>query len=381
MHATGSLPAATCSDEVLAVAAQCSCGGQYLVGEQIAEEAALVVLGVDVERPEDMARLPTLQETEDGERDREQEHRPPAEDQWVAEEEEDDSRNPEEDDADVEARDEVVDPGDQFREDAWLCGRWMHAEPFEHAARPAGALVQEDAQPLGDDGEAECDRLILYEPACREHGPGEHDVLADRIGPATDGAQVTRAVGGERALSDERGVVRRLHALHTVDPQSVVPLLHACNEGRKRVLGDEGACTGADVLALRRARHASYEPRERLLLQERVGIDRHHQRCRHRLQGGVESVVLALSFLEDPSVRERKASARARPPAGPCRRSSCCRLPRLPDHRGMKGRRCVRACERSRRSRSMPPPGSSPKATRPPPSRPWEDRAVAPHSV
>ena len=57
---TSLLPAATCSGEVLAVAAQCGCGGQHLVGEQVAEEAAFVVLGVDVERPEDVACLPPL---------------------------------------------------------------------------------------------------------------------------------------------------------------------------------------------------------------------------------------------------------------------------------------------------------------------------------
>ena len=66
-----------------------------------------------------------------------QEHRPPAEDQRVAEEEEDDSGQPEEDDADVEERDEVVDPGDELREDARLSGRWMGSEAFEHPACPA----------------------------------------------------------------------------------------------------------------------------------------------------------------------------------------------------------------------------------------------------
>ena len=186
----------------------------------------------------------------------------------------------------------------------------MRAEALEHAACPAGALTQEDTQPLGDNGEAERDWLVLDEPARRQHCPGEHDVLADRIGPAADRTQVTRAVGREGALSDERSVVRRLHALHTVDPQSVVPLLHPGDERRLGVLGDEGAGTGTHVLTLWRARHAGHESRERLLLQEGVGIDRHHERCRHRLQGSVEGVVLALSFLEDPSVRAREASTR-----------------------------------------------------------------------
>ena len=304
------LPAAACSGEVLAVAAQCGCGGQYLVGQEVAEEAALVVLGVDVEGLEDVACLPALEEPEDEEGDREQEHRPPAEDQWVAEDEEDDSGHPEEDDADVEAGDEVVDAGDQLREDARLPRGWMRAEAFEHAACPAGALAEEDVELVGDDREAEGDRLVLDESACREHCPGEHDVFADRVGPAADGAKVARAVGGERALGDERGVVRGLHPLDAVDPEPVVPLLHPGDEAAQWIRGDEGTCASADVLALRCARHARDEPGERLLLQEGVGVDRHHERCGHGRERGIEGVVFALPFLEDTAVGARQASTR-----------------------------------------------------------------------
>ena len=41
-----------------------------------------------------------------------------------------------------------------------------------------------------------------------------------------------------------------------------------------------------------------------------VGINRHHERRRHRLKGGVQGVVLALLRLEDASVAEGEASTR-----------------------------------------------------------------------
>jgi hypothetical protein len=92
---------------------------------------------VDVQRAKHVPCLPPLQEAEDGERDREQEHRPPPEDQGVADEEEDHSWYPEADDPDVEERDEVVDPRDELREQPSLLRGWMRAEAFEHSACPA----------------------------------------------------------------------------------------------------------------------------------------------------------------------------------------------------------------------------------------------------
>ena len=135
----------------------------------------------------DVACLPSLQEAEDGKRDRKEQHRPPGEDQRVAEEEKDDPWNPEEDDSDVEERDEVIDPGHELCEDAGLRPRGMHVKALEHPACPARALTQETTQSFGDSGEGERDRLVLDEPEISQHRPGEHDVFTDRIRPTTDG--------------------------------------------------------------------------------------------------------------------------------------------------------------------------------------------------
>ena len=184
-------------------------------------------------------------------------------------------------------------------------------------------------------------------PRVRQHRPGEHDVLADRIRPAADGTEVTRPVGRERALGDERGVVGRLHALDAVDPESVVPLLHPGDERRQRILGDERGCAGADVLALRRARQ-----RERRVASATADAEG----CRHRPSPravsspsrGQRSGRGACPVLPRRRVGSGTGGEHPpRPPAARCRRSSCCRRRRLRDDRGMRGRRCVRACGRS----------------------------------
>src|SRR6476659_3303546 len=119
---------------------------------------------MDVESPKDMASLPSLHEAEDRERDRQQEHRPPAEDQRVSEEKEDHSRHPEEDDPDVEERHEVIDPGHELRKHTRLSPRRMSPKAFQHPARPTRALAEEALEALGHDGEAERDRLVLHQP-------------------------------------------------------------------------------------------------------------------------------------------------------------------------------------------------------------------------
>ena len=164
---------------------------------------------------------------------------------------------------------------------------------------------------LRDARKANGKRFVLHETARSEHRPREHDVLTDRIRPPADGTQVARPVGRERPLRDERGVVRRLHPLDAVDPEPVIPLLHPGDEGRHRVLRDERGCTGRDVLALRCGGDANHESCERLLLQMRVGIDRHHERRRHRGEGRVQRMVLALLRLEDTPVVESKALTRS----------------------------------------------------------------------
>ncbi len=163
----------------------------------------------------------------------------------------------------------------------------MSPEALQHPACPTRALAKEPMEALGHDGEAERDRLVLHQPTRPEHRPGEHDVLTDRIGPAADFAQVARPVGRKRPLRDERGVVRGLHALHSVDPEPVVPLLHARDEGLHRVLRDERGGARRYMLALRRARNANHEACERLLMQMGVSVNCHNERCRHRCKGRV----------------------------------------------------------------------------------------------
>ncbi len=64
------------------------------------------------------------------------------------------------------------------------------------------------------------------------------------------------------------------------------------------------------MLALRCAREANHESRQRLRLQMGVGIDRHDERRRHGREGRIQGVVLALLRLEDTSVVEREAITR-----------------------------------------------------------------------
>lgn len=163
---------------------------------------------------------------------------------------------------------------------------------------------------LGDDREAERDRLVLHQSPRRQHRPGEHDVLTDRIGPPADRTQVARPVHGECALSDERRVIRGLHALHAVDPEAVVPLLHPGDEGRHRVFRDKRGGARRYVLPLWRAGDANHESCERLRVQMRVGIDCHHERRRDGGEGCVQCVVLALLRFKDTSVVESKALTR-----------------------------------------------------------------------
>ncbi len=80
---------------------------------------------------------------EDGKRDGQEEHRPPAHDQRIAEDEEDHSRHPEEDEAEVEEGHEVVDAGDVLRENAGLLAWRVRPQHLEHAACPARSLAHE----------------------------------------------------------------------------------------------------------------------------------------------------------------------------------------------------------------------------------------------
>ena len=155
---------------------------------------------------------------------------------------------------------------------------------------------------VGGGGEAERAGFVLHDPARVHQRPGQHDVLADRIRPAADGAQVIGPVGRERALGDERAVVGRLHPLDAVDPEPVVPTLHPAEQVGRGVLNYERTGARADVLVLRAACNASDQIRERLRVQQGVRVHGHHQRRRHALKGRVERPVLAGRRFEHPPV-------------------------------------------------------------------------------
>jgi hypothetical protein len=96
--------------------------------------------------------LPAAKRVVDDQGDGDQEHRPPGDDEGVAEECEDQAGDPEEDVADVQEGDEVVDAGNGLGDDPWLVLGWVRVDPLEHAAGPPGALAHEVAESGGHGG-------------------------------------------------------------------------------------------------------------------------------------------------------------------------------------------------------------------------------------
>ena len=164
---------------------------------------------------------------------------------------------------------------------------------------------------IGHDGLGQGGGLVLNQAARVDQRPGEDDVLADRIGPAADRSDVLGPVRRERALGDQRAVVGGLGPLDAVDPQPVVPSLHAGEEVLGCVRGDQGAGTGAHVLVLRPARHARDQVHDRCRVRHGVGVDGHHDRRGDVDQRRVERVMLAGHRLEAPPVFEPEAACRS----------------------------------------------------------------------
>ena len=103
-------------------------------------------------------------------------------------------------------------------------------------------------------------------------------------------------------MCDEGAVVGGLHPLDAVDPQSVVPLLHAGKEVGASVLNDDRAGTGADVLILRILHHPRHEVSQRVGVEIGIGVHGDHERRLDRLEHPVEGVKLARLRLEHPPV-------------------------------------------------------------------------------
>jgi hypothetical protein len=111
-------------------------------------------------------------------------------------------------------------------------------------------------------------------------------------------------------LRNQSAVIGRLHPLHAVDGEAVVPLLHPGEEAGVRILCDERARAGADVLTLRRVRKPGNQVAQRLALQERVGVDRDDDRGRHAREHGIEREVLARTRFEDAPVAQAESPRR-----------------------------------------------------------------------
>src|SRR4029079_14407118 len=77
------------------------------------------------------------------------------------------------------------------------------AQPFDHPARPPPALAHEVAELARRIGEGNRRRLEDRPSALADQRPGEDDVLADLVWPASDAAHRLRAIHAERALRDQ----------------------------------------------------------------------------------------------------------------------------------------------------------------------------------
>src|SRR5436190_410500 len=77
-----------------------------------------------------------------------------------------------------------------------------------------------------------------------EHRPGQHDVLAEHVLPAADGAHHVGPVDAERALRDERPLQKRLLAFDRRDREVVVEVLEPREEARAPVSDLDAARDG-----------------------------------------------------------------------------------------------------------------------------------------
>src|SRR5207249_2581391 len=133
----------------------------------------------------------------------------------------------------------------------------------------------EYAELLRHVGEAACIFRVSDAPTASEHGPRQHNVLTDAVGPATELFDRRAVVDGEGPLRNECALVERLRPLDGRNPVEVVPLLHS----RDGIL--------AGIAYEHRARDGSRRGwvvnvtldkiTQRVLVQIRIGVERDDQ--------------------------------------------------------------------------------------------------------
>ena len=167
----------------------------------------------------------------------------------------------------------------------------MVAQALDHPPRPAPALAHERPPCRRHLRERHRRRLEHAAPAVLQHPPRQHDVLADPVRPAARQPQRRRLVHAERALRDQRPLQQRLRPLHARDPQEVVPLLCARQQVLARVARQHR--TRHRDRVRRRVGEACHRPAQRVRHQQRVRVDRRHQRRLHLTQRRIQRFRLA----------------------------------------------------------------------------------------
>src|SRR5207244_7552194 len=119
------------------------------------------------------------------------------------------------------------------------------AETLDHPACPTPPLADEMPEPDRCVRERDRGRLEDRAAAVSDQRPGEDDVLADLVWPATRAPHGFGAVDAERALGHERALEEGLLSLDRRDRQEVIPLLHTGEQVRAGV-ADEHATGDAD---------------------------------------------------------------------------------------------------------------------------------------
>jgi hypothetical protein len=139
---------------------------------------------------------------------------------------------------------------------------------------------------------------LVVDPGPSTHElPGQDDVLADGVGPATRLQQRLGPVEAEGALGDQRALVEPLHPLHRRDAQEVVPFLHPGPEVVAAVADQHRPGDGLHIG--RGAQQTGHELADGLGVQQRVGVQGDDQLRLHGRQAGVEGVALAGTWLVD----------------------------------------------------------------------------------
>ena len=152
-------------------------------------------------------------------------------------------------------------------------------------------------QPGRSGGEGDRRGLVIDPGPLAHELPGQDDVLADGVGPATGGQHRLGAVETEGSLGDQGSLVEPQHPLHRRDPQEVVPLPHSRPEAVAAVADQHRP--GHRLHIGWGAQQPGHDLTNGLRVQQRVGVKGDDQLGSHGRQPGIEGVALAGSWLGD----------------------------------------------------------------------------------